>query len=138
MVAPSVALAIPETAIDNPNLPAEALLEDYSAGCPGYTRLLEDLTVGYRKVFGEDVVIVEDSVDSQFLSVMARSQCDILCNLWNALHAFSPSVATGAQLDRLVALNSSYIDPSHEQECQLRYERTPGYGCTCRRKDGAS
>lgn len=42
-----------------------------------------------------------------------------------------------AEIDRLKAeLKRQLVDESHGQECQLRYEKTPGFGCTCKRSEG--
>lgn len=41
------------------------------------------------------------------------------------------------EIERLKAeLKRQLTDESHGQECQLRYEKTPGYGCTCKRSEG--
>jgi len=94
------AALVPKLAFALPAQPEQPLVLDYEPGCPGFAVLLEDLCVGFRKVFGEAVTLSPESADYQFLTVMAVQQCDLYCQMDALWRSYTPVTATGAGLDR--------------------------------------
>lgn len=72
---------------------------------PDYADLLEYFRDQYRTIYGADVYLEPDSLDGQWLAVIAQSQYDLCAVMANIYNGFSPSVGQGDMLSRTVKIN---------------------------------
>ena len=73
---------------------------------PTYKEILENLIDGYKRIFGDDLYLGEDTQDYQMLSLFAKAQDDMMALVTQNYNARNPNYATGDALDLLVAMNA--------------------------------
>ena len=73
---------------------------------PTYHDILDNLIAGYKRIFGEDLYLGEDTQDYQMLSLLAKSMDDMSALVVQNYNARNPNYATGDALDLLIALNA--------------------------------
>lgn len=78
-----------------------------SAGlsAPSYADILDFLKTQYRSIYGADVYLESDSMDGQFLAIVASSINDANACALAVYNAFSPATAQGNSLSSNVKLN---------------------------------
>ena len=73
---------------------------------PTYDDILGNLITGYKRIFGEDLYLGEDTQDYQMLSIFAKSMDDMMGLVTENYNARNPEYASGDALDLLIALNA--------------------------------
>ena len=66
---------------------------------PNYDERLEELIAGYKRIFGDDVYLGEDTMDYQMLSLFAKSMDDMSSVILDTYNARNPYYASGTALD---------------------------------------
>lgn len=72
---------------------------------PQFSDVLAGLVAGYQGIYGDDVYIFPDSIDGQWLGIVATAIDDANCQTVSTYNAFSPSTAQGIGLSRVVKIN---------------------------------
>lgn len=72
---------------------------------PDYPTILLSLKEQYRLIYGQDIDLDADTLDGQFLAVMAQCHFDMAQTLSFVYNGFSPATATGDALSRQVRIN---------------------------------
>ena len=72
---------------------------------PSYEDILLSLQASYRAIYGEDVVLAEDTQDGQWLAILAKAQADTNAAQIFTYNEFSPATAQGAGLSSVVRIN---------------------------------
>lgn len=70
-----------------------------------YPAFLQWLTAKYQGIYGEDVYIDPDSMDGEFLAILAKALYDTAALGASIYNSFSPLTAQGVGLSRVVKIN---------------------------------
>lgn len=81
------------------------LITDAGVIAPTYYEVVDFLKTEYKKIYGEDAYLENDSQDGQWIGVNARAISDVNAALVNIYSSFSPKTAKGDALSRNVAIN---------------------------------
>ena len=73
---------------------------------PTYADIMEHLIEEYKRIFGQEIYLGEDTQDYQMLSVFAKSMDDLNALVTQNYNARNPNYATGDALDLLLQLNA--------------------------------
>ena len=92
---------------------------------PTYQDILDNLIEGYKRIFGEDLYLGEDTQDYQMLSLFAKAQDDMMALVTQNYAARNPNYATGDALDLLVALNAMNRKKATASSATLTLGGTP-------------
>ena len=80
-------------------------LDEGGIHLPSYTDRLNDLIVGYKRIFGDDVYIAEDTMDYQLLALVAKCWDDLNSLILDNYNSRNPNFASASALDLLLPLN---------------------------------
>lgn len=72
---------------------------------PGYTDIVDDLVSEAKRIFGDDIYLENDSMDYEYISVIALKMYDTLSSVMYAYNSRSPATAVGSGLDAVVKIN---------------------------------
>lgn len=72
---------------------------------PTYQDVMEYFVERYKRIFGQDIYLKEDSPDYQLMSIYAKSCDDIYSMLVDTYNSRNPNWATGTSLDSIVAIS---------------------------------
>ena len=72
---------------------------------PSYNDILQDNIAQFRKIYGANQYVGDDSAIYQFISIISLKQSDCCAQLQYVYNQSSPLTAIGAGLDRIVKLN---------------------------------
>lgn len=93
---------------------------------PTYTDILEDLIAREKAIFGSDIYLGNDSMDYQYLSVIALKLSDTLQAVQLAYNNRSPVTAIGSGLDALVKINGLRRKTPSYSTCSVTLSGTAG------------
>lgn len=93
---------------------------------PSYAERLEELIAGYKRIFGDDVYVAEDTMDYQLLSLIAKCWDDLNSMILDTYNARNPNYATGTALDLLLPLNGIIRRPATQSKVTLTLTGVPG------------
>jgi uncharacterized phage protein gp47/JayE len=72
---------------------------------PTYSDILDNLVTNFKRIYGQDVYLDNDSADYQWISIIAYRINDVILALQEEYNNRSPLTATGVSLDSLVKIN---------------------------------
>jgi uncharacterized phage protein gp47/JayE len=72
---------------------------------PTYAEILEYYKDQARQIFGDDIVLDNDSADGQLIAIFAAALSDVNAQAIATYNAFNPQTAKGAALDSVVKVN---------------------------------
>jgi uncharacterized phage protein gp47/JayE len=72
---------------------------------PTYADILTDLEDGFKSLYGQDVYLGNDSIDHQFLAIIALRIYDTFQSVQLAYNNRGPLTAVGSGLDQIVKIN---------------------------------
>lgn len=90
---------------------------------PTYEDRLAQLLEDYRRIFGSDIVLTEDTQDYQLCSVFAKALDDLSSLMLESYNARDPDLAAGQELDLLLPLNNITRNPD-EPDPSVRLRRS--------------
>ena len=104
-------------------------LDSTGVHLPTYEDRLSQLISDYRSIFGPDILLTEDTMDYQLLSLFAKSLDDLSSLILDAYTSRNPDFATGQSLDLLLPLNGIHRLPATETapaetDAQVRLRRS--------------
>lgn len=91
-----------------------------------YTDIRDSLLEEMRAIYGNDIYLDNDSQDYQMISAFALMAYDVQQALLLAYNNISPATATGAGLDRVVALNGIRRAAASYSTCLVKLTGTAG------------
>lgn len=86
---------------------------------PSYSDIRDNLIAEFRKIYGDDIYLDNDSQDYQMISIFAAHQFDTLQMLELVYNNRSPKTAIGSALDTLVKLNGIRRKKASHSTCEL-------------------
>lgn len=101
-------------------------VDDAGMHIPTYNEIMEHLIGEYRRIYGNDIYLDEDSQDYQLVSAFALMIYDTNQGCLAAYNNMSTSFATGAALDRLVTLNGITRNGATFSTCNIVLTGTAG------------
>lgn len=101
-------------------------LDEGGIHLPSYTDRLNDLIVGYKRIFGDDVYIAEDTMDYQLLSLVAKCWDDLNSLILDSYNARNPNFASASALDLLLPLNGIIRHEATSSYVELALTGAPG------------
>lgn len=81
------------------------VIDENGISVPAYTDVLSYLKEAYRGIYGSDVYLEPDSLDGQFLAILALAITDTNNTAAAVYNSFSPSKAQGVGLSSVVKIN---------------------------------
>lgn len=93
---------------------------------PDYAEILDYLISEYKRIYGADIYLGNDSQDYQLLSLQALMLYDEACGTVNAQNNCSPATAQGDALSRLVRINGIRRLAASYSTVPLKVEGTVG------------
>lgn len=93
---------------------------------PTYSDLRDDLVQQAKNIFGQDIYLENDSMDYQFISVVAERIYSCYLALQSSYNARSPKTAIGQGLDGLIKLNGLARKASTYSTCPVVVSGTAG------------
>jgi uncharacterized phage protein gp47/JayE len=72
---------------------------------PTYSDILDNLVTNFKRIYGQDVYLGNDSADYQWMSIIAYRINDVILAMQEEYNNRSPLTATGVPLDSLVKIN---------------------------------
>lgn len=97
---------------------------------PTYTDILEDLIAREKAIFGNDIYLGIDSMDYQYLSVIALKISDTMQAIQLTYNNRSPATAIGSGLDAIVKVNGIKRKSASYSTCLVVLGGTPGTSIT--------
>lgn len=104
----------------------EPYIDDAGLHIPTYNDIRDDLVAAYRRIYGEDAYLENDSQDYQMISAYALKNYDTMQLLQIVYNNHSPKTAVGTALSSLVKLNGIKRKTSSYSTCVLILTGTPG------------
>lgn len=101
-------------------------VDDAGLHIPTYNDIRDDLTAAFRRIYGEDIYLDNDSQDYQMISAFAAKTYDTLQLLQLVWNNHSPKTAIGTGLSSLVKLNGLARKPASYSTCVLTLTGSPG------------
>lgn len=92
---------------------------------PGYTDIVDDLVSEAKRIFGDDIYLENDSMDYEYISVIALKMYDTLLSVMYAYNSRSPATAVGSGLDTVVKINGLKRKSASYSTCVVTITGTP-------------
>lgn len=92
---------------------------------PGYTDIVDDLVSEAKRIFGDDIYLENDSMDYEYISVIALKMYDTLSSVMYAYNSRSPVTAVGSGLDTVVKINGLKRKSASYSTCVVTITGTP-------------
>ena len=92
---------------------------------PSYYDIVDDLVNEAKKIFGDDVYLENDSMDYEYISVIALKMYDTLSSVMYAYNSRSPVTAIGSGLDAVVKINGLKRKTASYSTCIVTVTGTP-------------
>ena len=93
---------------------------------PSYIDIRDDLIAQAKSIYGQDLYLGNDSMDYQYLSVIALKISDTMQAIQLAYNNRSPATAVGSGLDALVKINGIRRKTSSHSTCSVTLSGTVG------------
>lgn len=87
---------------------------------PDFSDIYSDLVSKYRNTFGPDVDLSPDSLDGQWVGIIAELYLDIAGAISKAYDSFNPDTASGSALSRIVTINGISRRPATPSTVELK------------------
>lgn len=81
-------------------------LDENGLQIKSFNEIKEDLTTGFRNIYGNDINVDSNSPDGQLINILAQTVIDLLELIQQTYNSFDPDLAIGTTLDERVALNN--------------------------------
>ena len=81
-------------------------LDENGLQIKSFNEVKEDLTTGFRNIYGNDINVDSNSPDGQLINIVAQAIIDLLELIQQTYNSFDPDLAIGKTLDERVALNN--------------------------------
>lgn len=81
-------------------------LDENGLQIKSFNEVKEDLTTGFRNIYGNDINVDSNSPDGQLINILAQAVIDLLELIQQVYNSFDPDLAIGTTLDERVALNN--------------------------------
>ena len=81
-------------------------LDENGLQIKSFNEVKEDLTTGFRNIYGNDINVDSNSPDGQLINILAQAVIDLLELIQQVYNSFDPDLAIGKTLDERVALNN--------------------------------
>lgn len=92
---------------------------------PSYTDIVDDLVNEAKRIFGDDIYLENDSMDYEYISVIALKMYDTLASVMYAYNSRSPATAIGSGLDAVVKINGLKRKSASYSTCVVTITGTP-------------
>ena len=80
-------------------------IDDAGLHIPSYADIRDDLIEQFKRIYGQDIYLANDSQDYQMISIFALKTYDTMQLLQIVYNNRSPKTAVGTALDSIVKLN---------------------------------
>ena len=100
-------------------------LDDTGLHVPTYLDIREYLLAGYRRIFGSDIYLGEDTQDYEMISLFAKALDDFSALAVDDYNARNPNYATATTLDLLLAINGIRRYPATYSTATLELTGSP-------------
>lgn len=87
---------------------------------PDFSDIYSDLVSKYRNTFGADIDLDPDSIDGQWVGIIAELYSDMAGAISKAYDSFNPDTASGAALSRIVTINGISRRPATPSKVELK------------------
>ena len=82
------------------------ILDENGLQIKSFNEVNEDLTTGFRDIYGNDINVDSNSPDGQLINILSQVIVDLLEVILQVYNSFDPDTAVGKILDQRVALNN--------------------------------
>lgn len=82
------------------------ILDENGLQIKSFNEVKEELTTGFRGIYGNDINIDSNSPDGQLIAILSQTVIDLLEIVLQVYNSFDPDTAVGTVLDQRVALNN--------------------------------
>lgn len=97
-----------------------AVIDENGISAPTYDEIVEYYKTEYRKIYGEDVYLENDSQDGQWIGVQALAVHDCNTTFIDLYNSFSPNTAQHDALIRNVKINNIKLQDSSKSTVELQ------------------
>lgn len=97
-----------------------AVIDENGISAPTYDEIVEYYKTEYRKIYGEDAYLENDSQDGQWIGVQALAVHDCNTAFMDLYNSFSPNTAQHDALIRNVKINNIKLQDSSKSTVELQ------------------
>ena len=101
-------------------------IDDAGLHLPTYADIRDDLVNQFKKIYGQDIYLENDSQDYQMISAFALKTYDTMQLLQIVYNNRSPKTAVGTGLDSIVKLNGIRRKEASHSTCEVVITGTKG------------